>query len=82
MVSYLEGAVQPLGLQIPDVNALVQTSAHQELRGGAQTHTGLFLLSNDRETTEVIMILFDCYNRVNTLLSPRRPVPPLGPGRP
>lgn len=39
--SHLEWTVQSLGLQVPDVNAVVKTPTDQKLRGGAQTHTGL-----------------------------------------
>lgn len=43
--SHLERTVQSLGLQVPDVNAVVKTSTDQKLRGGAQTHAGLPFLN-------------------------------------
>lgn len=43
--SHLEGAVQSLGFQVPDVNTVVQTSTDQKLRRGTQTYTGLSFLS-------------------------------------
>lgn len=45
MRSYLEGAVQSLGLQVPDVYAVIETSADQKLRRGAETHPGLLFLN-------------------------------------
>ena len=49
---YLEGAVQSLGLQVPDVNAVIQTAADQELRRRAQTHTRLLFLNGQTEREE------------------------------
>lgn len=73
--SYLERAVQSLGLQVPDVNTMIQASTDQKLRRGTQTHTGLFFLNrelqkyvtNDRNTkycsTDVFLFSDDsCIN--------------------
>lgn len=40
--------MQSLGLQVPQVNTVIQTPAHQKLGGGAQTHTGLFFLKDTK----------------------------------
>lgn len=50
MRSYLEGAVQSRGLQVPDVHAVIETSADQELRRGAQTHPGLLFLNTNQHS--------------------------------
>lgn len=48
--------MQPLGLEVPDVDAVVQTAADQELGGGAQAHARLPFLEDvirsvDRQET-------------------------------
>lgn len=43
--------MQLLGFQVPDVNAVVQTAADQELGGGAQTHAGLLFLNRRQQET-------------------------------
>lgn len=53
--SYLEGAVQSLGLQVPDVHAVIETSADQKLRRGAQTHPGLLFLNTQVQTSTVTL---------------------------
>lgn len=47
--SYFEGAVQLDGLQVPDVDTVIQTPADQEMRRGAQAHTGLLFLSTQTD---------------------------------
>lgn len=40
--------MESLGLQVPDVNTVIQTSTDQKLRRGAQTHTGLLFLNREQ----------------------------------
>lgn len=53
--SHLEGAVQSLGFQVPDVNTVVQTSTDQKLRRGTQTYTGLSFLSRQESSVRALV---------------------------
>lgn len=41
---YHEVTMEPLGLQIPDVDRVIQASTDQVQRGGVQAHTSLLFL--------------------------------------